>query len=85
MVIGSNCVHSFTLLPFLFWAVCREVGGQMQPIWHHYYAEAAAVLFVVDVAAPEAIAEAAIQLFDLLKQPQLQVRVATLRFGGGRV
>ena len=52
---------------------CREVGGQMQPIWHHYYEEAAAVLFVVDAAQPSRLADAAMLLFDLLQDPQLQV------------
>ncbi|KAF8059665.1 HAK2 [Scenedesmus sp. PABB004] len=31
--------------------VLREVGGAMQPLWPHFYAEAAAVLFVAEPAA----------------------------------
>ncbi|WIA21560.1 hypothetical protein OEZ85_000755 [Tetradesmus obliquus] len=52
--------------------ILREVGGQMQPIWHHYYEEAAAVLFVVDAAQPSRLADSAMLLFDLLQDPQLQ-------------
>lgn len=46
----------------------------MQPLWHHYYSEASAVLFVVDAAAAAKVAEAAIILFGLLQHEQLQVR-----------
>jgi hypothetical protein len=45
----------------------------MQPIWHHYYEEAAAVLFVVDAAQPSKLADAAMLLFELLQDAQLQV------------
>lgn len=46
----------------------------MQPIWHHYFGEAAAVLYVVDAAQPAALADAALTLFDLLQHPHLQVK-----------
>ncbi|KAF6263824.1 ADP-ribosylation factor family-domain-containing protein [Scenedesmus sp. NREL 46B-D3] len=52
--------------------ILREVGGQMQPIWHHYYDEAAAVLFVVDAAQTSSLADAAMLLFDLLQDQHLQ-------------
>jgi hypothetical protein len=45
----------------------------MQPIWHHYYEEAVAVLFVVDAAQPSRMADAAMLLFELLLDSQLQV------------
>jgi hypothetical protein len=46
----------------------------MQPIWHHYYEEAAALLFVADAAQPNRLADAAMLLFELLQDSQLQVR-----------
>ena len=45
----------------------------MQPIWHHYFAEATAVMFVIDAAAPSSLAGAAMAVFDLLEHQQLQV------------
>eukprot|EP00879_Flechtneria_rotunda_P011623 GHRR01012141.1.p1 GENE.GHRR01012141.1~~GHRR01012141.1.p1 ORF type:complete len:217 (+),score=72.96 GHRR01012141.1:182-832(+) len=52
----------------------REVGGQMRPIWHNYYSEAVAVVFVVDAAAPSALAEATMELFELLQHPTLHAK-----------
>ena len=44
----------------------QEIGGCMAPTWPRYYDRAAAVLFVVDAAAPETWAEALVLLEELV-------------------
>ena len=44
----------------------QEIGGCMAPTWPRYYDRAAAVLFVVDAAAPETWAEALVLLGELV-------------------
>lgn len=45
----------------------------MQTLWHHYFTEAVAVLFVVDAAAAASLADASTALLSLLQHPDLQV------------
>ena len=44
----------------------QEIGGCLAPTWPRYYDRAAAVLFVVDAAAPETWAEALVLLGELV-------------------
>lgn len=52
----------------------------MQALWHHFYGEADAVLFVVNASAGEqAAAAAAAALHTLAQYPQLQVSAVACR------
>ena len=53
---------------------CREVGGQMLPIWHAFYAEAAGVIYVVDTSDAPTLAQSAMELTELLQHPQVKVK-----------
>ena len=44
----------------------QEIGGCLAPTWPRYYDRAAAVVFVVDAAAPETWAEALVLLEELV-------------------
>lgn len=52
---------------------CREVGGQMMPLWPVYYRECSAVAFVIDAADAAALPTAAVELFEALGHEALQV------------
>ncbi len=54
--------------------VCRELGGCMQPIWHKYYEDADALLYVLSVTQTHEQWQAAgAQLRDILDHPDMQV------------
>ena len=53
----------------------QEIGGCMAPTWPRYYDRAAAVLFVVDAAAPETWAEALVLLEELVGAVQKPIGV----------
>ncbi|NWS44071.1 ARL16 protein, partial [Probosciger aterrimus] len=44
----------------------RELGGCMGPIWHSYYGECSALLFVVDAADPTQVSSSCVQLLSVL-------------------
>ena len=46
----------------------QEVGGCMAPTWVRYYDRAAAVVFMVDAAAPENFAEALVLLSEVVEK-----------------
>lgn len=46
----------------------QEVGGCMAPTWVRYYDRAAAVVFMVDAAAPEYFAEALVLLAEVVEK-----------------
>ena len=48
----------------------REIGGSMQPVWHRYYANSAAVLFCVDSDDPQATAGSTVEICEILTQLQ---------------
>ncbi|NXU53271.1 ARL16 protein, partial [Turnix velox] len=47
-------------------AMLRELGGCMAPIWHSYYGECSALMFVVDAADPTGVSGACVQLLSVL-------------------
>ncbi|XP_065503833.1 ADP-ribosylation factor-like protein 16 isoform X2 [Caloenas nicobarica] len=49
----------------------RELGGCMGPIWHSYYGECSAVLFVVDAANPTQVSSSCVQLLSVLSAAPL--------------
>ena len=44
----------------------------MVPVWHKYFNSCAALLFVVDVTAHDRLAEAVIELLQVLQHPDMQ-------------
>ncbi|XP_030361891.1 ADP-ribosylation factor-like protein 16 [Strigops habroptila] len=49
----------------------RELGGCMGPIWHSYYGECSALLFVVDAADPTQVSSSCVQLLSVLSAAPL--------------
>ncbi|KAM8991812.1 LOW QUALITY PROTEIN: ADP-ribosylation factor-like protein 16 [Ara ararauna] len=49
----------------------REVGGCMGPIWHSYYGECSALLFVIDAADPTQVSSSCVQLLSVLSAAPL--------------
>ncbi|NXQ50204.1 ARL16 protein, partial [Catharus fuscescens] len=49
----------------------RELGGCMGPIWHSYYSECSALLFVVDASNPTQVSSSCIQLLSVLSAAPL--------------
>ncbi|GBF94962.1 hypothetical protein Rsub_07463 [Raphidocelis subcapitata] len=62
----------------------REVGGQMAPLWPAFFAEAAAVVFVVDARAPEALPRAAGEIAKALEHPGTQGKPVCIFFSASR-
>ncbi|NXX82444.1 ARL16 protein, partial [Urocolius indicus] len=58
----------------------REVGGCMGPIWHSYYGECSALLFVVDAANPTQVSSSCVQLLSVLSAPELAAVPALVLF-----
>ncbi|RMB95195.1 hypothetical protein DUI87_28182 [Hirundo rustica rustica] len=57
----------------------RELGGCMGPIWHSYYSECSALLFVVDASNPTQVSSSCIQLLSVLSaEPLASVPVLVL-------
>ncbi|BFZ03138.1 hypothetical protein BsWGS_06177 [Bradybaena similaris] len=50
----------------------REMGEAMGPIWHNYYKDAHAVIFMVDVSRHTQIAISCVQLMTILAHPFTQ-------------
>ena len=44
----------------------------MVPVWHKYFNSCAALLFVVDVTVHDRLAEAVIELLQVLQHPDMQ-------------
>ena len=44
----------------------------MVPVWHKYFNSCAALLFVVDITAHDRLAEAVIELLQVLQHPDMQ-------------
>ncbi|NXK82732.1 ARL16 protein, partial [Amazona guildingii] len=49
----------------------RELGGCMGPIWHSYYGECSALMFVVDAADPTQVSSSCVQLLSVLSAAPL--------------
>jgi hypothetical protein len=45
----------------------------MLPLWPSYFLEARALVFVIDAAAPGALAQASLELWEALAHPHIQV------------
>lgn len=45
----------------------------MSPLWPRYYASSNSILFVVDISQHATIAEATIEIYELLSHPDVQV------------
>ncbi|CAG5119056.1 unnamed protein product [Candidula unifasciata] len=50
----------------------REMGGAMGPIWHNYYKEAHAIIFMIDVSRHTQVAVSCVQLMNILAHPFTQ-------------
>ena len=50
----------------------REVGGCMAPIWKSYFADANAIVFVIDASNPYQISSASIELKKIVKSSNTQ-------------
>lgn len=53
---------------------CREIGGQMSPMWARYYNQCGSICFVVDTSQRATIAEAALEFYELLNHEAIKVR-----------
>uniref|UniRef100_A0A0B6XZY6 ADP-ribosylation factor-like protein 16 n=1 Tax=Arion vulgaris TaxID=1028688 RepID=A0A0B6XZY6_9EUPU len=47
----------------------REMGGAMGPIWHNYYKDVHAVIFMIDISRQVQVAVACVQLMTMLSHP----------------
>lgn len=56
---------------------CRELGGQMSPIWPDYYSECRAVIFVVDVGDNAALPPATVELYEAMQHPEIKVSLGS--------
>lgn len=54
-------------------SLCREIGGQMSPMWPRYYSQCRSVCFVVDISQPVTMAEATIEFYELLNHEDMKV------------
>lgn len=60
----------------------REVGGEMSPLWRHYFDNIKKVIFVVDTSNLCQISAAGVLLYTLLAEPKLkQCKVLLIIFG----
>ncbi|KAI0234936.1 ADP-ribosylation factor-like protein 16 [Lamellibrachia satsuma] len=50
----------------------RELGGCMAPIWHNYYSDCHALMFMVDLSNHFQLSAACIQLLDVLSHDNVQ-------------
>ncbi|CAL1543150.1 unnamed protein product [Lymnaea stagnalis] len=50
----------------------REMGGAMGPIWHNYYKDSHAVMFMIDMSKHTQVAIACVQLLTMLSHPLTQ-------------
>ncbi|RUS72683.1 hypothetical protein EGW08_019553 [Elysia chlorotica] len=50
----------------------REMGGAMGPIWHNYYNDSHAIMFMIDMSKPTQVAISCVQLMTMLSQPATQ-------------
>jgi ADP-ribosylation factor family len=50
----------------------------MLPLWPQYYNDCRMVLFVIDASDPTIIPEAGVELYELLREPVLQVHPTLL-------
>ena len=70
-----RCLHK--MRPAAPLLAIREVGGAMLPLWHVYYSECSALVYVVDAADAAALTQAAVELFEMLEHADLAVSGAT--------
>lgn len=50
----------------------REMGGAMGPIWHNYYKDCHAIMFMIDVSRYTQVAISCVQLMTMLSNPATQ-------------
>lgn len=57
----------------------REIGGEMSPIWRHYFDNIKKIIFVVDTSNLCQISAAGVLLYTLLAEPKIKsCKVITL-------
>ncbi|XP_005092908.1 ADP-ribosylation factor-like protein 16 [Aplysia californica] len=68
--VGTNLMTVMTLKKTE--VTVREMGGAMAPIWHKYYKDSHAIMFMIDLSKHVQVSIAAVQLMTLLSHPSTQ-------------
>ncbi|GFO12448.1 ADP-ribosylation factor-like 16 [Plakobranchus ocellatus] len=68
--VGTNLMTVMTLKKVE--VTVREMGGAMGPIWHNYYNDSHAIMFMIDMSRHTQVAISCVQLMTLLSHPATQ-------------
>ncbi|KAK2166856.1 hypothetical protein LSH36_34g03000, partial [Paralvinella palmiformis] len=68
--VGTNLVNVVTSKKTEI--TVRELGGCMAPIWHNYYKDCQALMFMIDVSNKQQVSSSCIQLMDVINHEALQ-------------
>ncbi|XP_044012093.1 ADP-ribosylation factor-like protein 16 [Aphidius gifuensis] len=55
-----------------FSTVIKEIGGNMSPIWKHYFDKVGKIIYVIDTSNLCQISAASVLLYSLIVEPKLQ-------------
>ncbi|KAK3711494.1 hypothetical protein RRG08_035828, partial [Elysia crispata] len=68
--VGTNLMTVFTSKKAE--VTVREMGGAMGPIWHNYYTDSSAIMFMIDMSKHTQVAISCVQLMTMLSHPATQ-------------